>query len=121
MPPWSVWPCLWAGLSAFYVLLARTQTNRQAFAAGWLFGISAVLIGLSLYYGNVGIVFCLLGAELAAETPGRVFPYRWEGPPPVEAITGRGQPKEEQQVVPVIFTRPPEKGQSTPLPSTLMT
>ena len=34
-----------------------------------------------------GIVFCLLGAEVAAETPGRVFPYRWEGPPPVEAIT----------------------------------
>lgn len=35
----------------------------------------------------VSIVFCLLGCDLAAETPGRVFPYRWDGPPPVEAIT----------------------------------
>jgi len=36
---------------------------------------------------GVGAVFCLLGAEVAAETPGRVFPYRWETPPPVDAIT----------------------------------
>jgi C4-dicarboxylate transporter DctM subunit len=38
-------------------------------AAGWLIGIAAVLIGLSLYYGNVGIVFCLLLALMLTGVP----------------------------------------------------
>ena len=36
---------------------------------------------------GVGLVFCLLGTDLAAETAGRVFPYRWETAPPASAIT----------------------------------
>lgn len=34
-----------------------------------------------------GIAFCLLGTDLAAQTAGRVFPYRWDTPPPASAIT----------------------------------
>ncbi|WP_281416919.1 TRAP transporter large permease [Geoanaerobacter pelophilus] len=38
-------------------------------AAAWLFGLSAVLIGVSLYYGNVGIVFALLLALMLTGVP----------------------------------------------------
>jgi C4-dicarboxylate transporter DctM subunit len=38
-------------------------------ASAWLFGISAVLIGVSLYYGNVGIVFALLLALMLTGVP----------------------------------------------------
>jgi C4-dicarboxylate transporter DctM subunit len=38
-------------------------------AGSWLLGISAVLIGVSLYYGNVGIVFALLLALMLTGVP----------------------------------------------------
>jgi len=38
-------------------------------AGAWLLGISAVLIGVSLYYGNVGIVFALLLALMLTGVP----------------------------------------------------
>lgn len=38
-------------------------------ASAWLLGISAVLIGVSLYYGNVGIVFALLLALMLTGVP----------------------------------------------------
>src|SRR5512137_1883437 len=38
-------------------------------AGSWLCGISAVLIGVSLYYGNVGIVFALLLALMLTGVP----------------------------------------------------
>jgi C4-dicarboxylate transporter DctM subunit len=38
-------------------------------ASAWLIGISAVLIGVSLYYGNVGIVFALLLALMLTGVP----------------------------------------------------
>ncbi len=38
-------------------------------AGAWLCGISAVLIGVSLYYGNVGIVFALLLALMLTGVP----------------------------------------------------
>jgi len=41
----------------------------KARASAWLLGISAVLIGVSLYYGNVGIVFALLLALMLTGVP----------------------------------------------------
>lgn len=38
-------------------------------AAAWLIGISTVLIGVSLYFGNVGIVFALLLALMLTGVP----------------------------------------------------
>lgn len=38
-------------------------------AGAWLIGISAALIGISLYYGNVGIVFALLLALMLTGVP----------------------------------------------------
>lgn len=38
-------------------------------AGAWLIGISAVLIGVGLYYGNVGIVFALLLALMLTGVP----------------------------------------------------
>src|SRR6185369_10727805 len=38
-------------------------------AGAWLLGISAVLIGVGLYYGNVGIVFALLLALMLTGVP----------------------------------------------------
>ena len=38
-------------------------------ASAWLIGISAVLIGVSAYYGNVGIVFALLLALMLTGVP----------------------------------------------------
>jgi len=38
-------------------------------AAAWLIGLSAVLIGVSLYFGNVGIVFALLLALMLTGVP----------------------------------------------------
>jgi C4-dicarboxylate transporter DctM subunit len=38
-------------------------------ASAWLLGISAVLIGVSLYFGNVGIVFALLLALMLTGVP----------------------------------------------------
>lgn len=38
-------------------------------AGAWLLGISAILIGVSLYYGNVGIVFALLLALMLTGVP----------------------------------------------------
>jgi C4-dicarboxylate transporter DctM subunit len=43
------------------------MTKKQA--GIWLVSIAAVLIGVSLYYGNVGIVFCLLLALMLTGIP----------------------------------------------------
>ena len=50
---------------ALHVLPPMSKTR----AGAWLVGISAVLIGVSLYYGNVGIVFALLLALMLTGVP----------------------------------------------------
>lgn len=47
MPPLSIWPCMFAGLSAFYVLLAHAATKRARFSTGWLFGFGYFVFGLA--------------------------------------------------------------------------
>lgn len=47
MPPWHLWPALIAGLGLLYALYTATQTARQAFALGWLYGFGYFLCGLS--------------------------------------------------------------------------
>lgn len=50
---------------AINVIPPMTKTR----AGAWLMGISAILIGVGLYYGNVGIVFALLLALMLTGVP----------------------------------------------------
>lgn len=47
MPPWGLWPALFAGLSIFYVLLSSLRRARAGFVYGWLFGFGYFAFGLS--------------------------------------------------------------------------
>ncbi|MCB9991779.1 MAG: apolipoprotein N-acyltransferase [Rhodospirillales bacterium] len=47
MPPFGLWPGLFIGLSAFYVLLSTVGSVKQGFLYGWLFGFGYFLFGLS--------------------------------------------------------------------------
>ncbi len=47
LPPHSLWATLWFGFSAFYILLSRTQTKKEAFFYGWMFGFGYFVFGLS--------------------------------------------------------------------------
>lgn len=47
MPPWCIWPCMFIGLSVFYILLSSAQSARGAFGYGWLFGFGYFAPGLS--------------------------------------------------------------------------
>lgn len=55
MPPWCIWPVLFIGLSAFYLLLSTVKTVRAAFGFGWLFGFGYFVAGLS-WIGNALLV-----------------------------------------------------------------
>lgn len=55
MPPASFWPCMFAGLSALYVLFSRTETAGQAFAAGFFYAIGYFVTGL-WWIGNALLV-----------------------------------------------------------------
>lgn len=46
MAPWNLWPFVFAGFSAFYLLLSRMQTKRSAFLCGWVFGFGYFSCGL---------------------------------------------------------------------------
>lgn len=46
MAPFNLWPLLFAGLSIFYIGLAKTQTPRSAFLHGWIFGFGYFICGL---------------------------------------------------------------------------
>ncbi len=47
LPPYDLWPALWIGFSAFYLILLWTQTKQRAFWAGWMFGFGYFVFGLS--------------------------------------------------------------------------
>ena len=49
--------------------IATLPVMSKPKAAAWLIGLATVLLGLSLYYGNVGIVFCLLLALMLTGVP----------------------------------------------------
>lgn len=55
MPPASLWPCLFLGLSALYWLFSKTQTAGQAFASGFFFAIGYFVTGL-WWIGNALLV-----------------------------------------------------------------
>lgn len=47
MPPWSIWPAIFVGLSLYYVILQTAGTVRQGFVLGFLFAMGYFLPGLS--------------------------------------------------------------------------
>lgn len=47
LPPYDLWPALWAGFSSFYLILLWSQTKLRAFWAGWMFGFGYFVFGLS--------------------------------------------------------------------------
>lgn len=55
MPPASVWPCLFIGLSALYYLYSKTASAGQAFGAGFFFAIGYFVTGL-WWIGNALLV-----------------------------------------------------------------
>ncbi|MBI2234154.1 MAG: apolipoprotein N-acyltransferase [Micavibrio aeruginosavorus] len=63
MPPFGLWPLLFAGFSLFYALTAG-QTGWRVFLSGWLFGFGYFLVGL-LWIGNALLV------------PGNPFKWVW--------------------------------------------
>lgn len=63
MPPFGLWPLLFAGFSLFYALAAG-QTGWRVFLSGWLFGFGYFLLGL-LWIGNALLV------------PGNPFKWVW--------------------------------------------
>jgi apolipoprotein N-acyltransferase len=44
--PWNIWPCMFAGFSLFYVLMAAHQSMFKAFFCGWCFGFGYFGAGL---------------------------------------------------------------------------
>ena len=46
MAPWNLWPAMFAGFSAFYLLMMKIKTKRRAFLSGWLFGFGYFAAGL---------------------------------------------------------------------------
>jgi apolipoprotein N-acyltransferase len=46
LPPFNLWPFMFAGFSSFYMLLSGAKTPRAAFAIGWLFGFGYFAAGL---------------------------------------------------------------------------
>jgi apolipoprotein N-acyltransferase len=46
LPPFNIWPLMFAGFSLFYAMLAGTKSRRAAFAGGWLFGFGYFAPGL---------------------------------------------------------------------------
>lgn len=55
MPPASLWPCLFVGLSALYILYSRTASGGQAFASGFFFALGYFVTGL-WWIGNALLV-----------------------------------------------------------------
>lgn len=55
MPPVSLWPCMFVGLSALYILYSRTTSGPQAFAAGFFFALGYFVTGL-WWIGNALLV-----------------------------------------------------------------
>jgi apolipoprotein N-acyltransferase len=64
MAPWNLWPFMFVGFSAFYLLLMKIKTRQGAFAAGWLFGFG--YFSASLWW----IANALL-------VPGNAFSWVW--------------------------------------------
>ena len=55
MPPASLWPCMFLGLSALYWLFSKAQTAGQAFASGFFFALGYFVTGL-WWIGNALLV-----------------------------------------------------------------
>jgi len=55
MPPVSLWPSLFVGVSALYILYSRTLSAGQAFASGFFFALGYFVTGL-WWIGNALLV-----------------------------------------------------------------
>ncbi|PJB71775.1 MAG: apolipoprotein N-acyltransferase [Alphaproteobacteria bacterium CG_4_9_14_3_um_filter_47_13] len=55
MPPWCIWPALFAGFGLFYIILSTVTKIRMAFLYGWLFGFGYFTVGL-IWIGNALLV-----------------------------------------------------------------
>ncbi len=55
LAPLNLWPFLFLGFSAFYIVLSSATKTRTAFAYGWLFGFGYFLFSLS-WIGNALLV-----------------------------------------------------------------